>query len=196
MRKLTLELIRREKSSASEVLSGLFGNTQELQSIVLARAFKVFQPKALNYIWHIRESVDLGVEPHQIWVDYKASFVNADFVVDNNNDKLTVLGNYLNDSDGYLLTDDESWTNVLRNFPEKPYWNPEWPLPMRIKLAWEENQPPFELSVICGADSDEQMAHLLTHNHLDDILNGMLPIIEGFLNRRVQEVLQSEPVKA
>lgn len=190
MRKINLELQPRKSSGAVEVLMGLFGGTLSLQRIVVERAFKVFRPKALDFIWSIRESEDLSVGPHEFWVDFQTSFVDNDFEVD---DKLTFLGRYLRDFDGYLLSDGEDWDQVLRNFPERPYWNPEWPKPERIKLDWENGEPSFELTVIYGADTDEQMAHLLTHNHLDDILSGMLPIIEEFLNRKVEDVIKMGP---
>ncbi|HSX42124.1 MAG TPA: hypothetical protein VLE93_02115 [Candidatus Saccharimonadales bacterium] len=190
MKRITLGLQPRKSSGAGEVLLGLFGGTLSLQRIVLERAFKVFQPKALDFIWHIRESENLIAEPHQLWVDYQASFVDADFEV---SDKLTLLGQYLKAFDGHLFNDSEVWDDVLRNMPDTPYWNPEWPMPARIKVGWEYSKPPYDLTVIYGADSDEQMAHLLTHHHLDDILNGMLPIIEEFLNRKVQEILKMDP---
>lgn len=189
MRKITLELHPRESSSASEVIIGLFDGALPLQQIVVERAFKVFQPKALKFIRHVRESGDLSAEPHELWVDYQTSFVDADFEV---SDKLTQLSQYLKEVDGYIFSNGEQWNSVLLRVLDQPYWNPEWPMPVRIKIGWDQSEP-YKLTVICGADSDEQMGHLLTHNHFDDILNGMMPIIEEFLNQKVQQILKLEP---
>ena len=103
-----------------------------------------------------------------------------------------MIGLYLKEVDGWLLNPenedegDAAWTSVL----EENYWNPEWPMPLRMRLEWEPTNPPFGLTVVCTADSNEQLVHLLMHNRFDEIVAGMRTIIEDFVNRKVQEILQ------
>jgi len=193
MTKITLEVDRDEKSSTwGYVAESLFQgeSMSQLSRMVLDEALRVFRPKALQFINNVSVSHDLNKEPHELFVNYRTSFVSADF--DDAEESLTPLGLYLKEVDGWLLNPenedegDAAWTSVL----EENYWNPEWPMPLRMRLEWEPTNPPFGLTVVCTADSNEQLVHLLMHNRFDEIVAGMRTIIEDFVNRKVQEILQ------
>lgn len=189
MNRITLEVSRDEKSSTRYDLFEDQPMSPVCKSF-LQEALGVFKPKALEYISLVTVSDNAGERPHQLWVDYRTSFVNADFA--DANDDLTPFGQYLKEVDGWLydeaeeLCDDEVFKPILR----KHFWNPEWPMPLSIKLNWEMVDPPYDLRVVCAADTDQQLVHLLLHSHLEDLLGGMLPILEEFLNQKVSDILQ------
>jgi|CXWL01.1.fsa_nt_gi hypothetical protein len=191
MRRITLEIYSRERAS-TEVLLELFDNARSIQGAVLEKAFQVFKPKALDFIWYVRLSDNVADKPHELAVDFRTSFVDADFETE---DMLTPLGNYLKVVEGYIYeaADEDCSDPIWASVVAEHFWNPEWPHPLRIKIAWEYNSP-YCLSVFYEADDDAQFAHLITHGNLDDLLNGMVPILEEYLNQRVQEILQPDRV--
>lgn len=201
MDRITLEINRDEEFSSLRYISdwlsgGGVGASLNVASILLRETLCAFKPKAFQYIRCISiqgDSInDWG--PNEIWFDYRTSFVNPDFV--DANDSLTPLGKYLEDGGG-LLDDyqEPSYDMDFQSMLHGQYWNPEWPMPLRIRLDWECAEPPFDLMVVCAAD-DDMLVHLILHKHIESILEGMRPILEEFVNRKVQEVLKEASIEA
>ena len=94
-----------------------------------------------------------------------------------------------NELDGYLLTSEVDGADGALMFDQilsNEYWSLEWPTINRILIDF--NDDPVMIRVWFDVDSDDQFLHLFFHTDPDGIWDGMLPLIEKFVNQRLQEV--------